>query len=61
MVNAACVLFGAVLAVVLFRFLLMKRATTAFFSVGLSRVKLFFSRYLAGAVCIVAGIALRCV
>lgn len=57
-VNAACVLFGAVLAVVLFRFLLMKRATTAFFSVGLSRVKLFFSRYLAGAVCIVAGIAL---
>lgn len=56
-VNAACVLFGAVLAVVLFRFLLVKRATTAFLSVGLSRVKLFFSRYLAGAACIVAGIA----
>lgn len=56
-VNAACVLFGAVLAVVLFRFLLVKRATTAFFSVGLSRMKLFFSRYAAGALCIVAGIA----
>lgn len=56
-VNAACVLYGAVLAVVLFRFLLVKRATTAFFSVGLSRVKLFFSRYLAGAACIVVGIA----
>lgn len=56
-VNAACVLFGAVLAIVLFRFLLVKRATTAFFSVGLSRMKLFFSRYAAGALCIVAGIA----
>lgn len=55
-VNAACVLFGAVLAIVLFRFLLVKRATTAFFSVGLSRVKLFFSRYAAGALCIVVGI-----
>lgn len=56
-VNAACVLFGAVLAIVLFRFLLVKRATTAFFSVGLSRMKLFFSRYAAGALCIVAGVA----
>lgn len=56
-VNAACVLFGAVLAVALFRFLLVKRATTAFFSVGLSRVKLFFSRYLAGIACILVGIA----
>ena len=56
-VNAACVGFGAVLAVVLFRFLLEKRSTTAFFSVGLSRVKLYLSRYLAGALCIVVGIA----
>lgn len=55
-VDAACVLYGAVLAVVLFRFLLVKRATTAFFSVGLSRMKLFFSRYLAGLTCIVVGI-----
>lgn len=56
-VNAACVLFGAVLAIALFRFLLAKRATTAFFSVGLSRMKLFLSRYAAGMVCIVVGIA----
>ncbi len=55
-VNAACVLFGAVLAVSLFRFLLMKRATTAFFSVGLSRVKLFLARFGAGLACIVVGI-----
>ncbi len=56
-VNAACVVYGAVLAVVLFHFLLEKRATTAFFSVGLSRVKLFCARYIAGAVCVVIGIA----
>ena len=57
-VDAACVLYGAVLAIVLFRFLLVKRATTAFFSVGLSRMKLFFSRYLAGLACIVVGIGI---
>ncbi len=55
-VNAACVAFGAVLAVALFRFLLAKRATTAFFSVGLSRVKLYLTRCLVGVICIVAGI-----
>lgn len=57
-VNLASVCFGAVLAVVLFKFLLAKRATTAFFSVGLSRVKLFAARYGAGALCIVVGIGL---
>ena len=55
-VNIACVVLGAVLAVVLFRFLLVKCATTAFFSVGLSRMRLFFARLLAGVVCIVAAI-----
>ena len=57
-VNAACVVYGAVLAIALQRFLLAKRATTAFLSVGLSRVKLFASRELAGIVCIVVAIAL---
>ena len=57
-VNAACVVYGAVLAVVLFSFLLQKRSTTAFLSVGLSRVKLFAARYLAGAVCVVVGVGL---
>lgn len=55
-VNAASVLYGAVLAITLFRFLLKKRSTTAFFSVGLSRVKLFLSRFIAGVACIVVGI-----
>ncbi len=55
-VNAAAALFGAVLAACLFRFLLRKRSTTAFFSVGLSRVKLFCSRWAAGAVSIVVAI-----
>ena len=55
-VNIACVVLGAVLAVVLFRFLLVKRATTAFFSVGLSRVKLFLARLAAGVACIVVAI-----
>ena len=55
-VNAAAVLYGAVLAVALFRFLLEKRATTAYFSVGLSRMKLFFARYLAGVLCLLLGI-----
>ncbi len=57
-VNAACVLFGVVLALVLFRFVLEKRSTTAFFSLGLSRVRLFAARYLAGVLCLVAGIGL---
>lgn len=56
-VNLSCVAFGAILAVVLFRFLLEKRATTAFLSVGLSRIKLFLSRYVAGVLCIVVGVA----
>ncbi len=55
-VNAACVCYGALLALVLFRFLLAKRDTTAFFSVGLSRTSLFLSRYLVGLVCVVVGI-----
>lgn len=55
-VNMACVVYGAVLAVVLFRFLFVKRATTAFFSVGLSRTALFLSRYAAGALCVAVGV-----
>ncbi len=55
-VNAAAAAFGAVLAIALFRFLLQKRSTTAFFSVGLSRVKLFCARWAAGVLCIVVGI-----
>jgi ABC-2 type transport system permease protein len=55
-VNAAAVVLGAVLAIVLFRFLLVKRATTAFFSVGISRVKLFLARLLVGVACVVVCI-----
>ena len=55
-VNAAAALFGSVLALALFRFLLQKRSTTALFSVGLSRVKLFCARWIAGAIGIVVGI-----
>ena len=57
-VNAASVLYGAVLAITLFRFLMVKRATTAYFSVGLSRVKLFLSRYLVGFACVLVGIGI---
>lgn len=57
-INMAAVVFGAVLAIALFRFVLQKRSTTAFFSVGLSRVKLFLSRAIVGIVCIAAAIGL---
>lgn len=56
-VNVACVVLGAVLTMALFRFLLVKRATTAFFSVGLSRVKLYLARMLVGVACVVVMIA----
>ncbi len=57
-VNIACVCFGAALAVALFRFLLAKRETTAFLSLGLSRTALFLARYLAGAACVVVAIGI---
>ncbi len=57
-VNGAAVALGAVLAVVEFRFLLVKRATTAFFSVGLSRMKLYLSRAAAAIVCILVAIGI---
>ncbi len=55
-VNAFAVVFGAALAVVLFRFLLEKRSATAFFSVGMSRAALFGVRFVVGAACLVIGI-----
>ncbi len=57
-VNLLCVLFGAALAVVLFRFLLDKPAATAFFSVGVSRVKLFGVRFGVAVACLAVGIGL---
>ena len=57
-VNGACVLYGFLLAFALFKFLLEKKAVTAFFSVGLSRQRLFASRYLVGALFILLGIAI---
>ncbi len=58
LVDAAAVAFGGVLGIVLFKFLLVKRATTAFFSVGLSRVKLYLARAAAAIVSIIVGIGI---
>ena len=52
-VNAACVVLGMALALALFRFMLEKRSTTAYFSLGIDRRGLFASRALVGF----AGIA----
>lgn len=57
-VNAACVLLGAVLALALFRFLLEKRSTTAYFSLNLTRANLYTSRALVGLVCIVLAVGI---
>jgi ABC-2 type transport system permease protein len=57
-VSAAATVFGVVLAIRLFRFLLDKRATTAWFSVGVPRAALFGVRFCAGALSILAAIGL---
>ena len=49
-VDAACVVLGMALALTLFRFMLEKRSTTAYFSLGIDRRGLFVSRALVGLV-----------
>ena len=51
-VNFAYAIFGAVLGIVLFRFLFAKRSITAYFSVGVSRIKLFVTRFVTGCTCV---------
>ena len=46
--NGAVVLFGFVLGILLFQFLLDKKQTTTFFALGLSRRALFGSRFSIG-------------
>ena len=51
--NFAVVVFGLLLGILLFRFLLDKKQTTTFFSLGLSRRALFGSRLFIGLMIIV--------
>lgn len=51
--NFALVLFGLLLGIFLFRFLLDKKQSTTFFSLGLSRYALFCSRFFVGLLMIV--------
>jgi ABC-2 type transport system permease protein len=57
-VNAAAVLYGGGLGLALYRFMLDKKQTTAFFSLGLTRRKLFFVRYGAGVFMLLAGLGI---
>ncbi len=57
-VDAACVAFGAALGITLFRFVLQKRSTTAYFSLAVARRDLYLSRALVGIAGIVGVIGI---
>lgn len=56
--QAAVVLYGLGLGIALFRFLLDKRMVAVFFSLGLSRARLFGVRYAVGLLFLFLGIGL---
>ncbi len=49
-INFGALLYGALAGIMQFKFLLDKRQTASFLTLGLTRTALFMSRYLAGAV-----------
>lgn len=57
-VNAAAVLYGWGLGLALYRFMLDKKQATAFFSLGMTRRKLFFVRYGVGIFMLLAGLVI---
>ncbi|ATW25586.1 hypothetical protein [Candidatus Formimonas warabiya] len=56
--NAATVLYGGGLGLALYRFMLDKKQATAFFSLGMTRGKLFFVRYGVGMFLLLAGLVI---
>jgi ABC-2 type transport system permease protein len=57
-VTLAVIVYGALLALVLFRFLRDKRASVAYLSVGIKRWRLFAHRFFGGLLYLGAGIGL---
>lgn len=57
-VTLAVVLFGAALALVLFGFLCDKRASVAYLSMGVGRVRLFVHRFIVGLLYLFFGIGI---
>ncbi len=57
-VNLAVVVYGCALGIALYRFVLDKKQTTVYFSLGLNRKKLFGVRYLAGSLMLLLGIGI---
>ncbi len=55
-VNAAVIIYGAALGIILFRFMLDKRQAAVFFSLGLTRKKLFLIRSSVGLTIIILAI-----
>ncbi len=53
-----CVVSGLISGIVSFRFMLDKKETTIFFSLGLTRLQLFRNRCIAGLLMLFAGIAI---
>lgn len=57
-VNVAAVLYGGGLGLALYRFMLDKKQATAFFSLGMTRRKLFFVRYGVGIFLLLTGLVI---
>lgn len=59
-VLAGCLFFGLVDGIVSFKFIQDKKETTIFFSLGLTRTRLFINRCLSGVLMLFVSIAIRC-
>lgn len=57
-VLAGCLFFGLVDGIVSFKFIQDKKETTIFFSLGLTRTRLFFNRCLSGVLILFVSIAI---
>lgn len=56
LINIAIILFGLALSISLFKFMLVKRTSDAYFSLGITRKKLFLTHFMAGTLLLLLGI-----
>ncbi len=58
LINAVTIFYGIIVGLALFRFMLVNKSANAYFSLGITRKKLFFIRYAIGLVMLLTAIVI---